>query len=96
MLKVEPVSYGEFNGEAMGVSALKGPFQPCFSTMYKEKNQQLHFCKLLILRAENEIAAAAGRQSKLTNWRIAIYAFLCRVLQTDGSAVRSIEKQEFS
>lgn len=36
-----------------GVSPLKWPFQALFSAVDRQKNQQPHFCKLLIIRAEN-------------------------------------------
>ena len=51
------VSNGEFYGEAMGARAMERHF--CLvPAADKQKNQQLHFCKLLIFRMEDGVVCA--------------------------------------
>ena len=47
---------------------MKRLFQPSFSTLCKQKNQQPHFCKLLIIRAEN-----GTRTRDLNLGKVALY-----------------------
>ncbi len=48
--------------------AVKRLFQPSFSTLCKQKNQQPYFCKLLISRAEN-----GTRTRDLNLGKVALY-----------------------
>ena len=45
----------EFNGKFMGNYSLEKPLSTLFFTVQKQKSQQLHYCKLLVFRAETEI-----------------------------------------
>ncbi len=55
MQQMEPLSYGEFNGESMESQRLKKAISALFFTVLKQKSQQSHFCNLLTFRAETEI-----------------------------------------
>ncbi len=62
------VSNGEFDGEAMGRQPREMAFSDLFPRFVQTKNQQLHFCKLLILRAEN-----GTRTRDLNLGKVALY-----------------------
>ena len=50
---MEPLSYGEFNGESMESQGPEKAVSALFFHRMQTKNQQPHFCKLLVLRAGN-------------------------------------------
>ena len=62
------VSNGEFNGESMGSQPLEMAVSSLFPDSNRQKNQQLHFCKLLIIRAEN-----GTRTRDLNLGKVALY-----------------------
>ena len=62
------VSNGEFYGEAMGSQPLEMAVSSLFSAVDRQKNQQPHFCKLLIFRAEN-----GTRTRDLNLGKVALY-----------------------
>ena len=68
MQEEKHVSNGEFNGEAMGRQSYEKAISSLFSAVDRQKNQQLHFCKLLISRAEN-----GTRTRDLNLGKVALY-----------------------
>ena len=94
MQEEKHISNGEFNGEAMERQGREKAVSALFFTMCKQKNQQPHFCKLLIFRAENgtrtrdlnlgKVALSSPQNAArlgVTNWAISRYA-LYRVLHS--------------
>ena len=59
---------GEFNGEAMESQGREKAVLSLFSAVDRQKNQQPHFCKLLIFRAEN-----GTRTRDLNLGKVALY-----------------------
>ncbi len=55
MQRIGRLFYGKFNGKFMGSQGCEKPVSTPFLPYRNEKSQQLHFCKLLIFRAETEI-----------------------------------------
>ena len=68
MQEEKHISNGEFNGEAMESIDPEKAVSALFFTMCKQKNQQPHFCKLLIIRAEN-----GTRTRDLNLGKVALY-----------------------
>ena len=68
MQEEKHISNGEFYGEAMGRQSHGKAFSSLFSATGKQKNQQPHFCKLLIFRAEN-----GTRTRDLNLGKVALY-----------------------
>lgn len=88
------ISNGEFNGESMESQGPEKAVSALFFHRMQTKNQQPHFCKLLVLRAENgtrtrdlnlgKVALSSPQNAArlgVTNWAISRYA-LCRVLHS--------------
>ena|GEM_PF-2595872 len=62
------ISNGEFYGESMESQGREKAVLSLFSAVDKQKNQQPHFCKLLIFRAEN-----GTRTRDLNLGKVALY-----------------------
>ena len=62
------ISNGEFNGESMERQGPEKAVSALFFHRMQTKNQQPHFCKLLILRAEN-----GTRTRDLNLGKVALY-----------------------
>ena len=67
------VSNGEFNGEAMGRKSRKKAVLALFSAADRQKNQQPHFCKLLIIRAENETRTRDPNLGKVALYQLSYF-----------------------
>ena len=68
MQEEKHISNGEFNGEAMGRQSRGKAVSALFFHRMQTKNQQPHFCKLLIIRAEN-----GTRTRDLNLGKVALY-----------------------
>ena len=88
------ISNGEFYGESMESQGREKAVSALFFAMCKQKNQQPHFFKLLIIRAENgtrtrdlnlgKVALSSPQNAArlgVTNWSISRYT-LCRVFHS--------------
>ena len=62
------ISNGEFYGESMESQSREKAVLSLFSAVDRQKNQQPHFCKLLIVRAEN-----GTRTRDLNLGKVALY-----------------------
>ena len=93
------ISNGEFNGEAMGRQwggrAVKRLFQPSFFHPMQTKNQQPHFCKLLIFRAENGTRTRDLNLGKVALYQLSYFRMACFVI-ANAKVVKKSESPNFS
>ncbi len=59
------ISNGEFNGEAMERQGREKAVSALFFTMCKQKNQQPHFCKLMIFERKTGLGPATSTLARL-------------------------------
>ena len=67
------ISNGEFYGESMESQSREKAVSALFFTLCKQKNQQLHFCKLLISRAENETRTRDPNLGKVVLYQLSYF-----------------------
>ena len=89
------ISNGEFNGEAMGRQSREKAVSALFFPPYANKNQQPHFCKLLIVRAENGTRTRDLNLGKVALYQLSYFRMACFVIANAKVAKKS-ESPNFS
>ncbi len=71
------ISNGEFYGESMESQGREKAVLSLFSAVDKQKNQQPHFCKLLIVRAENGTRTRDLNLGKVALYQLSYFRMAC-------------------
>ena len=74
------ISNGEFNGESMESQGPEKAVSALFFHRMQTKNQQPHFCKLLILRAENGTRTRDLNLGKVALYQLSYFRMACFVI----------------
>ena len=86
---------GEFNGEAMESQGREKAVLSLFSAVDRQKNQQPHFCKLLIIRAENGTRTRDLNLGKVALYQLSYFRMACFVI-ANAKVVKKSESPNFS
>ena len=89
------ISNGEFYGESMESQGREKAVLSLFSAVDKQKNQQPHFCKLLIVRAENGTRTRDLNLGKVALYQLSYFRMACFVIANAKVAKKS-ESPNFS
>ena len=89
------ISNGEFNGESMESQGPEKAVSALFFHRMQTKNQQPHFCKLLILRAENGTRTRDLNLGKVALYQLSYFRMACFVIANAKVAKKS-ESPNFS
>ena len=73
MQEMEHLSNGEFYGESMESQSREKAFSALFFHRMQTKNQQPHFFKLLIIRAENETRTRDPNLGKVVLYQLSYF-----------------------
>ena len=71
------ISNGEFYGESMESQSREKAVLSLFSAVDRQKNQQPHFCKLLIIRAENGTRTRDLNLGKVALYQLSYFRMAC-------------------
>ena len=95
MQEEKHISNGEFNGEAMGRQSREKAVSALFFYPMQTKNQQPHFCKLLIIRAENGTRTRDLNLGKVALYQLSYFRMACFVI-ANAKVVKKSESPNFS
>ena len=89
------ISNGEFYGESMESQGREKAVSALFFHPMQTKNQQPHFCKLLIIRAENGTRTRDLNLGKVALYQLSYFRMACFVI-ANAKVVKKSESPNFS
>ncbi len=95
MQEEKHISNGEFYGESMESQGREKAVSALFFHPMQTKNQQPHFCKLLIVRAENGTRTRDLNLGKVALYQLSYFRMACFVI-ANAKVVKKSESPNFS